>query len=130
MRILFITPYPTNEAPSQRFRFEQYFKELTKNGHTYETSSFLTLQAWNILYKQGHIIEKIWALFRGYFQRIIDSANEANKRSKEAKMNCYPSTSGYLSASLAISEDNIRICLTHIKGYVRPDFAVQVNAQI
>ena len=24
-KILFLTPYPTNSAPSQRFRFEQYF---------------------------------------------------------------------------------------------------------
>lgn len=72
MRVLFITPYPTNEAPSQRFRFEQYFNALLKEGHTYETSSFLTVDAWNILYKQGYTLEKIFALFRGYSQRIID----------------------------------------------------------
>ena len=72
MRILFITPYPTGEAPSQRFRFEQYFGTLTKNGHSYVTSSFLTQGAWNILYKHGHIFEKILALFRGYLQRIFD----------------------------------------------------------
>ena len=72
MRILFITPYPTGEAPSQRFRFEQYFEVLKRNGHYYETSSFLTLDAWNILYKQGYTFEKTMALFRGYLQRIID----------------------------------------------------------
>ena len=72
MRILFITPYPTGEAPSQRFRFEQYFKALTQNGHSYKISPFLTLKAWNILYKHGHTFEKTMALFRGYWQRCID----------------------------------------------------------
>ena len=72
MRILFITPYPEGEAPSQRFRFEQYFKTLTGKGHTYVTSSFLSVNAWNILYKHGHTTKKIFALFRGYFKRIYD----------------------------------------------------------
>ncbi len=78
MRILFITPYPTGEAPSQRFRFEQYFNALTQNGHSYETSPFLTLKAWNILYKHGHTFEKIVALFRGYLQRLIDLSRIGN----------------------------------------------------
>ena len=72
MRILFITPYPTGEAPSQRFRFEQYFRELVKKGHSYEVSSFLTLKAWNIIYKKGRFLEKAWALLSGYFRRMYD----------------------------------------------------------
>ena len=64
------------------------------------------------------------------FQGIVDSANMADKRSKEATMKCYPPMDDYLNASLAISGDNISICLTHIKGYLRHDFAVQLNAQI
>lgn len=72
MRILFITPYPTGEAPSQRFRFEQYFKSLTENGHSYKTSSFLSLKAWGIVYKTGHLPDKILALINGYWRRILD----------------------------------------------------------
>jgi glycosyltransferase involved in cell wall biosynthesis len=72
MRILFISPYPTGEAPSQRFRFEQYFKLLRSKGHTLETSPFLTIDAWNILYKEGYTFQKIWALIRGYGQRFLD----------------------------------------------------------
>jgi glycosyltransferase involved in cell wall biosynthesis len=72
MRILFITPYPTGEAPSQRFRFEQYFKTLTENGHTFETSPFLDRKAWSIVYKKGHVLQKVRALFAGYFRRLYD----------------------------------------------------------
>ncbi len=72
MRILFITPYPSGEAPSQRFRFEQYFKILEQNGHYYETSSFLDLKAWSIVYKKGHLLQKIRALFAGYLRRFRD----------------------------------------------------------
>lgn len=74
MRILFITPYPGGEAPSQRFRFEQYYDTLRENGFTFETSSFLGMKAWNILYKRGHTIDKIVALIRGYLKRIYDLA--------------------------------------------------------
>jgi glycosyltransferase involved in cell wall biosynthesis len=72
MRILFITPYPKGVAPSQRFRFEQYYNILEKNGYTCITSSFLDNKAWNILYKHGHTFDKILALLRGYLQRIND----------------------------------------------------------
>jgi glycosyltransferase involved in cell wall biosynthesis len=72
MKILFLVPYPTGEAPSQRFRFEQYFDLLTKNGIHYTVSSFWTKSAWNILYKSGHYLDKIgWLLF-GFLIRWID----------------------------------------------------------
>jgi glycosyltransferase involved in cell wall biosynthesis len=72
MRILFIAPYPTGEAPSQRFRFEQYFKALNKVGIHYDTSPFLGYAAWNVLYKPGHFLKKASALFKGYFRRLGD----------------------------------------------------------
>src|SRR4051812_31520849 len=78
MRILFITPYPRGEAPSQRFRFEQYFEILEKNGHTYETSSFLGMRAWKILYKHGYFFEKLWALIKGYSRRLYDLSRIKN----------------------------------------------------
>ncbi len=72
MRILFICPYPSGEAPSQRFRYEQYFNILKENGHTYSTSSFLTHSAWKIVYKPGHLTSKVFAIFKGYFRRVFD----------------------------------------------------------
>lgn len=72
MKILFIVPYPPGEAPSQRFRFEQYFSILWKNGHSFKVSPFLSLSAWKILYRPGHLFAKLLALFQGYFRRILD----------------------------------------------------------
>ena len=72
MKILFITPYPVDQAPSQRFRFEQYFATLKARGHTYSASPFLSKKAWSILYKRGHFFRKILALLSGYLRRFTD----------------------------------------------------------
>ncbi len=70
MKVLFIAPYPTAEAPSQRFRYEQYFSLMKKEGISFETSTFIDKKAWNILYKEGHYFAKISALIRGYLRRV------------------------------------------------------------
>ncbi len=72
MKILFITPYPTGEAPSQRFRFEQYFSELRKNGIDYDVSSFWDMKAWSILYSKGHWLGKFFGLLRGFSRRLSE----------------------------------------------------------
>ena len=73
MKILFLVPYPVGEAPSQRFRFEQYFDLLTKNNVHFKVSSFWSLAAWKILYKSGHIIPKVLWLLYGFAVRWIDA---------------------------------------------------------
>lgn len=70
MKVLFIAPYPTAEAPSQRFRYEQYFSLLTKHGVSYDVSTFLDKKAWGILYHPGHFFSKVSALIRGYMRRV------------------------------------------------------------
>lgn len=70
MKILFLTPYPQQEAPSQRFRFEQYFQILVKNGHSVEVRSFLTDRNWKILYHEGRVLQKCWILLTGFIKRI------------------------------------------------------------
>ncbi len=72
MRILFITPYPAGEAPSQRFRFEQYFSELKKHGISYHVSPFLDVDAYKILYKKGHWLQKFGGILRGLYRRLRD----------------------------------------------------------
>ena len=72
MRILFICPYPTGEAASQRFRFEQYFRVLKEEGHSFKTSAFLSKKAWKIVYKPGHLYLKVLALLSGYLRRFFD----------------------------------------------------------
>ena len=72
MRILFLAPYPLGAAPSQRFRFEQYFAILNQSGHQFNFSPFLDLKAWSILYKPGHWFQKTIALVQGYIRRVKD----------------------------------------------------------
>lgn len=72
MKILFITPYPSGEAPSQRFRFEQYFPELRKRGIDFHVSPFLDREAWKIIYRKRHWFGKFAAILRGFYRRIRD----------------------------------------------------------
>lgn len=48
-----IAPYPKGEAPSQRFRFEQYLDFLEENGFEIHYHSFHTQKSWDRLYKPG-----------------------------------------------------------------------------
>lgn len=71
LKILFLVPYPFDEAPSQRFRFEQYFRVLSLEKISYREQSFLTHSNWRLFYKQAHTGAKVLALLRGFFQRTI-----------------------------------------------------------
>lgn len=71
-KILFMVPYPVGKAGSQRFRFEQYFGALKENGFDFEVSSFLSVEAWDVLYKKGFLFKKIAAIAKGYFTRLGD----------------------------------------------------------
>lgn len=72
MRILFLVPYPMGEAPSQRFRFEQYFGLLREQNIEFKVSAFWGKRAWNILYRPAHWIEKISWLLIGFAKREVD----------------------------------------------------------
>lgn len=74
MRILFLVPYPTGEAPSQRFRFEQYFGLLNSENIKFNVSAFWGFRAWTILYRQGFAIEKACWLLIGFAKRCVDLA--------------------------------------------------------
>lgn len=77
MKILFIVPYPAGEAPSQRFRFEQYLGILAQHGHTVTLKSFLTLSDWYSVYEPGHTMAKMVKFFIAYLRRLslLFSAN-------------------------------------------------------
>ncbi len=70
MRILFLTPYPKGEAPSQRFRFEQYYPILEAAGIEYHQQSFISEKTWRILYQPGHSIRKILGIGAGFARRL------------------------------------------------------------
>jgi glycosyltransferase involved in cell wall biosynthesis len=68
VKIAFIIPYPLAQAPSQRFRFEQY-SILLKKKHEIDYYSFWSEPAWQILYKEGKALLKVWHLFIGFMKR-------------------------------------------------------------
>jgi glycosyltransferase involved in cell wall biosynthesis len=69
-KILFLAPYPPGQAPSQRFRFEQYLGALTEAGHTYQLEAFLSPGTWAILYKPGQAIAKAVGIAAGFGRRL------------------------------------------------------------
>jgi glycosyltransferase involved in cell wall biosynthesis len=69
--ILFVIPYPPGRAPSQRFRFEQYFDILTAAGYAYTLAPFLSEATWAILYKPGHTVAKVGGILRGFLRRFL-----------------------------------------------------------
>jgi glycosyltransferase involved in cell wall biosynthesis len=71
MKILFLVPYPLSEAPSQRFRFEQYLLMLLEEGHSYAFESFLSSSNWQLFYQSGNILNKILSILKGLSSRLI-----------------------------------------------------------
>lgn len=70
-KILFIVPYPLGVAPSQRFRFEQYFEILKEHNYRYVVASFWSERGWSVLYQQNHLIRKAMAFIQGFFRRFM-----------------------------------------------------------
>jgi glycosyltransferase involved in cell wall biosynthesis len=68
--VLFLFPYPLKEAPSQRFRFVQYLGLLQAAGIDYKAFSFLSDNAWNLLYRPGNFFLKFLRIVDGYRKRI------------------------------------------------------------
>lgn len=68
--ILFLVPYPFGEAPSQRFRFEQYLGILKEEGFEVEFHSFLNQKGWHVLYTRGNYIPKAVAILGGFLRRV------------------------------------------------------------
>jgi len=69
--IIFLFPYPLNEAPSQRFRFVQYLDILKEKGYNFETHAYLSDNAWKILYQPGRFFSKFLRIVRGYLNRLL-----------------------------------------------------------
>ena len=70
-KILFVTPYPFNKAPSQRLKFEQYYDYFEEKGFQVDKSAFVNYSFWSIIYKKGHTAKKILYTLRGYLSRLL-----------------------------------------------------------
>ena len=71
MRILFLAPYPADESPSQRYRFEHYFPFLSAKGIHFDYKPFLNLSAWKILFKPGNYFRKVAGMLYGFSKRFF-----------------------------------------------------------
>lgn len=69
MKVVFIYPYPETEAPSQRYRFEQFIPFLLERNIEVIKAPFWDEKGWSILYKKGHFLQKIQALLKGWIRR-------------------------------------------------------------
>ncbi len=69
-RIFFLAPYPVAEAPSQRFRFEQYFSFLQEEGFELTMLPFYNYEDWQLLYKEGNKLKKTWVVVRSFLSRF------------------------------------------------------------
>lgn len=69
--IIFLTPYPHDIAPGQRFRFEQYLNILKNADHTISIHSFLSAKAYASLYKPGKVIQKTIDILLSCFKRMF-----------------------------------------------------------
>jgi glycosyltransferase involved in cell wall biosynthesis len=68
--IYFIVPYPRGEAPSQRFRFEQYIDFLEENGFEIHFFPFLSEKTWKTLYQEGKFFQKGMGILRSFLNRF------------------------------------------------------------
>lgn len=73
-----ICPYPEDSAAGQRLKYEQYFKPLSEEGYSFKVNSFLDHKTWNVLYKEGHLFNKLFGLMWGYLKRIKTIFDLAN----------------------------------------------------
>jgi glycosyltransferase involved in cell wall biosynthesis len=68
--IYFLVPYPKGEAPSQRFRFEQYLPFLQENGFEVEIHPFYDYQTWQTLYSEGNTVKKAYGVITSFLKRF------------------------------------------------------------
>lgn len=69
--IFFLVPYPEGEAPSQRFRFEQYLPFLRQNGFNIEIHPFLNQTTWKSLYSEGNVLKKVFGMLGSFWRRFL-----------------------------------------------------------
>lgn len=70
-RILFLSPYPFDKAPSQRLKYEQYYQSFEEAGFELSTKSFVSERFWKIIYQKGNFFQKLFFTKLGYFHRFL-----------------------------------------------------------
>jgi glycosyltransferase involved in cell wall biosynthesis len=71
MRLLILAMHAPNQAPGQRFRFEQYLDALRARGVDVHFSGLVDAQSARILYSPGNILRKAALTLRSILVRLI-----------------------------------------------------------
>jgi hypothetical protein len=64
-------PYPKGLVASQRFRFEQYIRQLEENGFDIVIKPFFNDRAFFAFYQSGNLLSKIHSIVVSYFKRLL-----------------------------------------------------------
>jgi len=70
-KVFILAPYPKGEAPSQRFRFEQYIDELSAQNLSIEIHPFLNDKTWRKLYDKGSFFGKAFGITGSFWRRFL-----------------------------------------------------------
>ncbi|HEV7334084.1 MAG TPA: glycosyltransferase family 4 protein [Flavisolibacter sp.] len=70
VRVLFLGQLPEGISPSQRFRIEAYKELLAQHNIEYIFQPFLSEKARGFIYKKGHLLKKVAAVFAGFLRRF------------------------------------------------------------
>jgi glycosyltransferase involved in cell wall biosynthesis len=71
-RIVVLSPYPQDRAPSQRLKYEQYFESWREAGFDVDVRPFWDEAAWSRLYRSGGLAGKGADVLRGLARRWDD----------------------------------------------------------
>ena len=69
--ILIICPYPENEVPGQRLKYEQYFEYFRSKGYRITVTPFFGESYYKILYTPRNYHKKILGTLWGYLKRTL-----------------------------------------------------------
>lgn len=72
IRLLVLCPYPEGVAAGQRLKYEQYFDDWRAHDIDVDVSPYMSLELWQIGFKRGAWLRKIFGVIRGYHVRLRD----------------------------------------------------------
>ena len=70
MRLLALVPSLCDTSPGQRFRMEQWEPLLRKRGVELTFESFEFDELNSLLYRRGHVLQKLWLVSRAFARRV------------------------------------------------------------
>lgn len=70
-KLLIICPFPENEVPGQRLKYEQYFDYWRENGFDITIKPFVSEKFIKIIYQPGKFHLKFWYTLLGYIKRVF-----------------------------------------------------------